>query len=93
MRAGHTTLETTLDFDDEQDVEVIIYISANRAGEWELHSVERASDGSELVLTSDLNAAVSNYVNDNFDEVEADLEGAYADYCYELHRDQMEMES
>lgn len=86
------TFETTLDFDDEQDVAVIINVRCLSDDEWELSSVDRADDGSEIVLTSDLNSAVINYVNDHYGEAYGESEADYADYRYEQYRDERMME-
>lgn len=85
------SFDTTLDFDDQQDVEVEIEVRLHGEDSWDIISVCRAADGSELVLTSDLDSAVTNYVNDHLDEGIADAEADYADYRYEQWRDaQME---
>lgn len=96
MRHNQLAMPATLDFDDEQDVEVIINIKLHGpAGEdgWDINSVERASDGNELVLTSDLDAAVCNHVNDNIWEAISEAEEDYADYRYEQWKDERMMES
>jgi hypothetical protein len=86
------TFETTLDFDDEQDVPVIIEVRPITDEEWELIEVNKADDGSQLILTSDLNSAITNYVNDHIGEAIGDAEGDYADYRYEQWRDERMME-
>jgi hypothetical protein len=85
------TFETTLDFDDEQDVDVIIYVKPGFEydDDWEIIKIELASDGSQLILTSNLTAEAANYVSDHFGEAWADAEGDYTDYRYELYRDDM----
>lgn len=80
------SFETKLDFDDQQDVEVHILIK-NHGDGWDILGVA-AADGTVLELTDDLDAAVTNHVNDNIWEAIEEEKGAEADYRYEQYRDQ-----
>lgn len=80
------TLTAFLDFDDREDVEVEIEVRADEDG-WDLISV--CENGKDLDLTSDLDAAVTNHVNDFIWEALADEAAAEADYRYEEYRERV----
>jgi hypothetical protein len=99
MKPQRTTYETTIDTDEDVDIPVLIEFTITLGGlendedKIDIHSITRVSDATELVLDQATMDKLYDELHENRGDIEADLEGDYADYAYEQHRDQQLMET
>lgn len=88
----HNYLNLTLTIDEEQVEVRANYTYNSHTREFELGAVERDDNDEELILTTDLHQEVWQALHDSEADCIANCEGDYADYCYEMKREQEWME-
>lgn len=88
-----TTFETQIDhLDDEFEVPVELTLDIINDVDWQIVSIIRLDDGSEIIPTTDIISDLNENVQEHWDEIVGDAEANYADYRYEQARDERELE-
>lgn len=99
MNSFTTTFETQIDklfgedvfAGDEFEVPVTLDLLI-KGDQYEILSITRLDNGAQIIPTTDIIQDLSENIDEAWDEIVGDYEASYADYRYELARDEREMQ-